>query len=118
MVGEDDLVRITASGEACAVGSRAGRRLQARAGVFQLLPSPPNYVVMKRRPDEAGARSCLLSGEIRSAGVLCDVLSFVGHTGWRGEFLVHDAEDGLSRSIFFEDGNVIAAQSVVTHERL
>src|SRR4051812_48013228 len=106
MAAEDDLVRIAVSGDATAVGARATRRLQARAGMFELLPSPSHYVVMRQEVEGGATRSCLLSGEIRSAGVLCDVLSFVAHTGWAGEFLVYDPDDGLSRSIFFEDGSV------------
>jgi hypothetical protein len=117
MAAEDDLVRIAASGDATALGARAARRLQARAGVFELLPSPSHYVVLRKNIAE-GVRSCPLSGEIRSAGILCDVLSFVAHTGWRGEFMVQDTEDGVSRSIFFEDGSVIAAQSTAVNERL
>lgn len=118
MADEDDVVKIAPSGDASAVGPRAARRLQARAGVYRLLPSPPNYVVMKQWADSTPTRACLLSGEIRSAGVLCDVLSFVGHTGWRGEFLVQDPDDGMSRSLFFEDGSVVAAQSAALNERL
>jgi hypothetical protein len=115
---EDDLVRIATSGDATAVGTRAARRLQARSGMFEMLPSPPQYVVMRQAVENGVARSYLLSGEIRSAGVLCDVLSFVAHTGWRGEFLVHDPDEGMSRSIFFEDGSVIAARSTAVNERL
>jgi hypothetical protein len=115
---EDDLVRIAVSGDVSPTGARAVRRLQARAGTFELLPSPPDYVVLRHASPDGTARRCLLSGEIRSAGVLCDVLSFVGHTGWRGEFLVHDTDEGISRSIFFEDGSVIAAQSTAMNERL
>lgn len=119
MAVEDDLVRIGASGDATAVGARATRRLQARTGLFQLLPSPPHYIVLRQALEGAApAPASLLSGEIRSAGVLCDVLAFVAHTGWRGEFLVHDPDEGMSRSIFFEDGSVIAAQSTAVNERL
>src|SRR5262245_17799174 len=99
-----------------AVGARSARRLQARAGVFELLPSPSHLVVMREKG--ATARGCPLSGEISSAGVLCDLLSFIAHTGWRGEFLVHDPEEGMSRSVFFEDGSVIAARSAAINERL
>jgi hypothetical protein len=75
---------------------------------------------MSRRVSEgeAEARICGLAGQIRSAGALCEVLSFVAHTGWRGEFLVHDDLDGAVRSIFFEEGYVIAAQSTAINERL
>jgi hypothetical protein len=119
MAGEEDLVQITGSGEVTRVGPRAAHRLQARAGAFQVLPSPPNYVLMKQVSDPSSpARSCILSGEIQSSGVLCDVLSFVRHTNWRGEFIVYGPDDGVSRSIFFEDGNVIASQSAALNERL
>src|SRR6476619_6511655 len=111
MAREEDLVPVSASGEVMAVGPRAAHRLQARSGPFRMLPSPPGFVVLKREGDAAGpARSCVLSGEILSAGVLCDILSFVRHTGWRGEFIVYGSDDGVSRSIFFEDSNVLAAQ--------
>jgi hypothetical protein len=73
---------------------------------------------MRQHSEGAPGRSCLLSGEIRSAGILCDVLSFVAHTGWRGEFQVQDLDEGTSRSIFFEDGSVISAQSTAVNERL
>ena len=39
-----------------------------------------------------------------------------GQAGWKGELVV--LGDGLSRSIFFERSNVIAAQSTVEGERL
>ena len=61
-------------------------------------------------------RPLLLSGEIRSAGALCDLFMFVSHVGWRGEFVVQ--EQTSARSIFFEEGHVIAAQSNVVKERL
>jgi hypothetical protein len=117
-MAEDDLVRIAPSGEVNAEGARAARRLQARAGVFELLPSPPHYVVLRQHEGDAPARACLLSGEIRSPGILCDVLSFIAHTGWRGEFQVQDLDDGTSRSIFFEDGSIVFAQSTAVNERL
>lgn len=120
MVSDDDLVRIDPNGGVVPVGDRAALRLQARAGAYRVAPSPPELVVMSRQ-GEAGSpetRVCALAGQIRSAGALCEVLSFVAHTGWRGEFLVHDDVDGTVRSIFFEDGYVIAAQSTAVNERL
>jgi hypothetical protein len=44
------------------------------------------------------------------------MLSFVGHAGWRGQFVVHTSES--VRSVFFEGGNVTGAQSSVQRERL
>ena len=111
---KDDLVEIVPDGSMRPVGSRAAMRLQARAGRFHVVPSPTNLVVLKEAdgPD----RPCLLSGEIRSAGALCDVLSFVGHSGYTGELVVQEVDS--TRSIFFEQGSVVFAQSSVVRERL
>lgn len=121
MVSDDDLVRIEPNGALVPVGDRAALRLQARAGAYRVAPSPPELVVMSRHvvgDSSPEARACVLAGQIRSPGGLCEVLSFVAYTGTRGEFLVHDDADGTVRSIFFEDGYVIAAQSTAVNERL
>ncbi len=113
----DDLAEISATGGVTALGGRASMRLQAHSGQFHVAPSPPEVVVLRRRrtPDKP-LRACTLSGQIASAGALCDVLSFIGHAGWRGELVVR--EDGSSRSIFFDQGYVVSAQSDVVRERL
>ena len=56
-----------------------------------------------------------LAGEI-TPGAMCDVLALLGQTGWRGELLVFDGES--TRSVFFEQGNVVGAQTTVDDERL
>ena len=120
MGADDDLVRIAPNGAVAPLGDRAALRLQARAGDYRIVPAPPDLVLMVRRP-KAGTpdpRACALAGRIRGAGALCEVLSFVAHTGTRGEFLVHDDGEGVARSIFFEDGYVVAAQSTAPNERL
>jgi hypothetical protein len=66
--------------------------------------------------DGDDTRSCSLSGEVQSPGSLCDIVSFVAHTGRKGELVVVEAE--ATRSIFFEQGYVIGAQSTATKERL
>lgn len=115
MAGNDDLAEIATNGSLHVRGQAALLRLQARAGAYRVLPSPHEFLLWKRADEEPG-RPCLVCGEVPAAGVLCDVLSFVGHTGWRGEFVVHD---GTSiRSLFFEDGHVVGAQSTVVRERL
>lgn len=115
--GRDDLVEIGTDGTLRPLGDRAAMRLQARAGALEILPSPPHLLFMKRADEGAeGARPCILSGELRSAGALCDVLSFVGHAGWRGEFVVQEAES--ARSIYFDQGNIVGAQSTLVRERL
>jgi hypothetical protein len=117
-VDKDDLVEVASDGTVRPVGDRAALRLQARPGAFAVMPSPPHIVFMKSAGAGPGPepRACMLSGELRSAGALCDVLSFVGHAGWRGEFVVHEADS--VRSIFFDQGDVVGATSTVVRERL
>lgn len=113
----DDLAEISATGGVTALGGRASMRLQAHTGQFHVVPSPPEVVVLRRRRlPEKPMRACTLSGQISSAGALCDVLSFIGHAGWRGELVVR--EDTSSRSIFFDQGYVVSAHSDVVRERL
>lgn len=113
----DDIVRIDVSGVAHPVGETARVRLQGREGSFHVLPSPPHIVVLRRSATADGdSRACLLSGEVRAPGVLCDIASFLGQTARRGELIVLDP--GASRSIYFDSGYVVAAQSSVVGERL
>ena len=69
----------------------------------------------RRRPaaSHAGASS---PARIVAAGSLCDVASFVGHSSWKGELVVLDGTH--SRSICFEQGAVVGAQSTAEKERL
>ncbi len=115
---EDNLAVIDASGAVRPLGDTALLRLQAREGVFQVLPAPPHLVVMRHAGAgaERDARSCILSGEIRGPGALCDVISFIGHAGYRGELFAMDG--GSSRSIYLDQGAVIGAHSTVPTERL
>jgi hypothetical protein len=110
----DDLVRIDVAGVAHPVGETARIRMQGREGSFRVLPSPPHLVFMRR--DAEDSRACLLSGEIRVVGVLCDVASFIGQSGQRGELVVIDR--GAQRSIYFDGGHVVGARSSVASERL
>jgi hypothetical protein len=114
----DDLVRIDAAGVVHPVGETARVRLQGRAGTFHSLPAPAHMVVLRRAegPDTTETRPCLLSGEVRAAGSLCDVLSFLGTTPTRGELVVLEAS--ASRSLFVDGGYVVGARSSVATERL
>lgn len=57
-----------------------------------------------------------MGGEVQMAGILCDVVSFIGHCGWKGELVVfHESEH---RSLWFDQGHVIGARSSVVRERL
>jgi hypothetical protein len=112
----DSLVEIDTKGNVRPVGPSAVLRLQARAGKFEVLPAPAHMVVMRALDTTTDSRACRLSGEIRAPGVLCDIVGFLGHGGWRGELLVVDPDS--SRSVFFDEGHVVGAQSTVVGERL
>ncbi len=115
--GRDDLVRIDVTGVVHPVGETARVRLQGRVGTFHVLPAPPHMVVLRQAEGEGvETRTCLLSGEIRDAGALCDVASFLGATPHKGELVVLDA--GASRSVFIDGGYVVGARSSVATERL
>ncbi len=113
-----ELVDIDEKGIARPLGEGALLRMQGRQGRFAVLPSPPHLLVMKKLEGTRGleGRTCILSGEIRSPGALCDIAGFVGHAGWKGELIV--LEPSSSRSLFFDQGHVVGAQSTVHVERL
>lgn len=111
----DDEVSIDRSGGAKAQGQSALLRLQSRAGKFAMLPSPPSIVLM-RRTDEDDPRACLMAGEVRTPGALCDLVAFVGQSEWRGELFVFQGADW--RSIYFDQAHVVGARSTVVRERL
>jgi uncharacterized protein DUF4388 len=116
-----DLVRIDETGTAHAISRTASQRMRARKGTFRLLPAPAHIVFMRhvgedgRRDVEDGAL-IKLAGEVNKPGCLCDIVALIGYSGWRGEFVVLDGQ--TSRSIFFEQGKVLAAQSTAIGERL
>lgn len=121
MITTNDLVRIDETGTVHAVTRTASQKLRVRQGTFRLMPGPSHVVFMRyvgedgHRDPEDGA-VVRLSGEIVAPGTMCDVLALVGGAGWAGELVVLDG--ATSRSIFFEGGNVIAAQSTAEGERL
>jgi hypothetical protein len=114
-----DLVRIDETGTAHAISRTASQRMRARKGTFRLLPAPAHIVFM-RHVGENGGRDeeavIKLAGEINKPGCLCDVVALIGHSAWKGELVVLDGQ--TSRSIFFEQGKVLAAQSTALGERL
>ena len=118
MSDTDDLLEVDAEGVARPVGVTAVHHLRARAGTLQVLPAPGHLTVMRQvsGPAAVDGRGCLLAGELRSPGAICDIVSFVGHAGWRGELVVMDGI--ASRSIYFEQGQVVGAASTVERERL
>ncbi|HVU05134.1 MAG TPA: DUF4388 domain-containing protein [Polyangiaceae bacterium] len=117
----DELVRIDPSGVAHPIGGVASQRMRTRAGAFRLLPAPDHVVFMRytgedgRRDAEDGA-IVRLAGEITTPGAMCDVFALLGQTGWKGELCVLDGD--AVRSVFFEQGNVVGAQTNVEAERI
>jgi hypothetical protein len=116
-----ELVRINERGEAHAIGSVASQRLRSRVGAYRLLPAPAHVVFMRftgedgKRDDEDGA-IVLLSGEITTPGAICDIFALLGQSSWRGELLV--LTDEIARSVFFEQGRVLGAETNSADERL
>lgn len=117
----DELVRIDSQGVAHPIGTSASQRLRARAGAYRLLPAP-DHVVFMRLTGEDGQRDELdgaivrIAGEITTPGSIIDVLGLIGQAGWKGELVV--ASDEHTRSIFFEQGNVVGVQTTCDDERL
>jgi hypothetical protein len=114
---DDDLAEIASNGAVEPLGAQARLHFQARAGTYRVLASPEELVLMRRAGVGAHERPCILCGEVPSAGLLCEILTFVAHAGWRGQFVVHDG-GGAVRSVFFDGGHVASAQSAVVRERL
>jgi hypothetical protein len=115
--GRDDLVRIDLDGVAHPVGETARVRLQGRSGTFHVLPAPSHLVVLRQSAVEGvEPRTCVLSGEIRAPGVLCDIASFLGGMPHQGELVVLDR--AASRSVYVDAGCVVGARSTVASERL
>jgi hypothetical protein len=116
-----ELVRIDASGVAHPIGNVASQRMRSRAGAFRLLPAPQHVVFMRftgedgRRDAEDGA-IVRLAGEITAPGAMCDIIALLAQTGWRGELAVLDGP--TARSVYFEQGNVVGAQTNVETERI
>lgn len=119
MDANEDLVKIE-SGRAEAVGAAALLRLQARQGLFHMLPAPAQLVVMREHPpagsEDADVRALRLSGEITGPGDLCDVFGLISQAGWCGEVIVFDDEG--TRSLYVERGDLVGAASTVHSERL
>jgi hypothetical protein len=117
----DELVRINARGEAHPIGAVAGQRMRSHAGTFRVLPSPAHVVFLRytgedgRRDAEDGA-IVRIAGEVTAPGALCDIIALLGQTGWRGELVVED--DDRVRSLFFDSGNVVGANTNVDAERI
>ena len=120
-MSRDELVRIDDTGLLHPVGRIASQRMRARKGAFRLMPAP-SHVMFFRYVGEDGERGeddravVRLAGEVTAPGALCDIMGLVAQAGWKGELVVVSGED--TRSLFFEAGNILAAQTNVVTERL
>ncbi len=94
---------------------RAAERLSAREGTYRVLPAAPGVILMRAlEPDGRGALR--LAGEITVPGAICDVFVMLGQVGWRGQLILSD--DSATRILYFDQGNVLGAQTSVPGERL
>jgi hypothetical protein len=118
---KNELVRVDSTGTAHPVGRTASQWLRARQGAFRIMPAPSHLIVMRYvgedgQRDEEDGPIFRLAGEVTKLGALCDIVALVGQAGWNGELVVLDGH--TSRSIFFDAGSVISAQSNAEGERL
>jgi hypothetical protein len=116
-----ELVRIDSRGTAHPIGVVASQQLRAREGTFRLLPAPRHVVFMRftgedGQRDQSDGAIVRLAGEITGSGVVTDVMALLASTGWRGELVVADGKD--TRSILFEQANVVGVQTTAADERL
>jgi hypothetical protein len=125
MDAKRELVRIDDAGVVRPLGKVAIQRLRAHKGTYRLMPGPPHALFL-RDVGEDGQRDAgdgavvRLAGEITGPGAICDVVALVAQAGWRGELIVLSvSEDGdVSRTIFFEAGNVLGALTTAPGERV
>lgn len=116
-----DLVRVDPTGTAHPVGRVASQMMRGRQGTFRVMPGP-NHLVFMRHVGEDGRRDdidgaiCRLAGELTLPGAICDIVSLVGQVAWKGELIVMTPT--ATRSVFFDGGQVICANSTADGERL
>lgn len=115
MADRDDLLRVDVTGTVHPVGRAASQELRARAGEWRLSPSADGVVVM-RRPDKAAHSSLKLAGELKAPGAICDIVSLIAQSSWKGELVI--LEEKKARSIYFDAGSIVGAQTNVPEERL
>ena len=118
---QDEMVWIDHSGVAHPLGEVATARMCQREGAYRMLPTP-GHVVLLRFTGNDGRRDLedgpivRMAGEITTAGDMADVLAVLGHIGTRGELVVMEGE--VTRSVFFEHGNIVGVQTNAEDERI
>ncbi len=106
VVGEDGSVALGRS-EVASV-------LRPKAGVYQLLPSPPDMVLLRKMA--AASSRVVLSGTIVDRSTLLEIVQFIASSGWVGELVVVDGD--TRRAMLLEGGMVVLATSNSPSERL
>jgi hypothetical protein len=110
-----DLAQVHTTGNIEPLEPRATQRLSAREGIYRVLPAAPGVILMRTvEPDGRGPLR--LAGEITVPGAMCDVFVMLGQVGWRGQLVLSDA--AATRTLYFDQGNVLGAQTSVPGERL
>lgn len=110
---EDWLLRVDSTGTVHPVGRIASQELRSRKGEWRLVHSPPDLVLMRGAQPTTALK---LAGEIRTPGGVCDIIALIVQAGWRGELSI--LSDMGARSLFFNNGNIVGAQTTVEEERL
>jgi hypothetical protein len=110
-----DLARVHATGEIEPLEADAIRELSTREGTYHLLPTPRGVILM-RGMGSGTVNRIRLAGEIATPGAVCDVFMMLSQVGWRGQLVLSDT--AVTRSLFFDKGNVLGAQTNVEEERL
>jgi hypothetical protein len=114
MIDDERRARVHATGTIEPLEPDARRELCAREGVYRLLSAPRGVILMRGVEPSGGA--IRLAGEIGSPGAVCDVFMMLSQMGWRGQLVLSDT--GVTRTLFFDKGNVLGAQTNVEDERL
>ncbi len=118
---QDEMVLIDGSGSAHPLGEVATARMRQRKGAYRMLPTPAHLVFLRftgadgRRDLEDGP-IVRMAGEITATGAMIEVLAILGQTGMRGELVVMDGD--ISRSVFFEHGNIVGVQTNAEDEKI
>lgn len=112
-----DLISVGADGTLRLLSDDVREHLAAHAGHYQLLPSPRKVMLLRAVGTDGSASVRIrLAGEISTPGGICEVFALIAQAGWRGELVV--SEVGSTRSLFFERGSVVGAETTVAQERL
>lgn len=116
MSDREDLLRIDVTGTMHPVGRIASQQLRSRSGEWILHPSPRDVVMLRAQADGGAKYGLKLAGEITTPGALCDVVALIAQSSWHGEMMV--LEERGARSLFFDQGALVAATTTVPEERL